>query len=69
VSGIKINVVDAPGGARIELTKGPDWDRGGYGTGYSATAPEIDRLIAELAKARDLCRAKNRPSNPFWKRP
>lgn len=62
---LEIKVVDQSGGAVVHLKAGSSMDY----QGYPATAPEIDRLIAELGRARDQARAKNRPSAPFWKRP
>ncbi len=62
---IEIKLVQQPGGAAIALNKGSLWDGAGYATGYVATAPEIDRLIAELCKARDAARAANRPKHRF----
>lgn len=54
---IKLDLA-SPGGARAALKTGSDWD---FYQGYSATAPELDRLIAELGKVRDQIRVANRP--------
>ena len=56
---LQAEVIKRPdGGHCVKLTHGADFP--GYGA-YEATAPELDRLIAELGKARDACRAANRP--------
>lgn len=47
------------GGSMIRLWHGDAWPQ--WDGGYDATAPEIDRLISMLCKARDQARAANRP--------
>lgn len=69
VSIFNITIKQEPMGAVAEIKAGSLWDSKGYATGYTATAPELDRLIAELGKARDQIRSKNRPKHYFGQTP
>lgn len=60
-----ITIVKEPGGAVAQIKAGSLWDGKGYQSGYTATAPELDRLIVELGKARDQIRQANRPKHYF----
>jgi hypothetical protein len=69
VSIFNITIKQEPMGAVAEIKAGSLWDSKGYATGYTATAPELDRLIAELGKMRDQIRSKNRPKHYFGQTP
>jgi len=69
VSIFNITIKQEPMGAVAEIKAGSLWDSKGYATGYTATAPEIDRLIAELGKTRDKIRQLNRPKHYFGQTP
>lgn len=65
---LEAKIVKVGSGHSVQLvTAGDAWQSGqkpdgsGYGPHALVTAPELDRLIAALCKARDACRAANRP--------
>lgn len=65
---LEAKVVKVGSGHSVQLvTAGDTWQSGqkpdgsGYGTHALVTAPELDRLIAALCKARDDCRRANKP--------
>lgn len=68
---ITARVVKHGSGHSVELVPtGDAWQSGqmpsgGYGTHALVTAPELDRLIAALCKARDDCRRASRPRAKF----